>query len=452
MAGCKDEIITNNIVYENSDLTNPSIMPEVIFTLPANNAAGPFQVYNTGDGSSLPHFVVQFNKLISRFAFSPGVVTIEGFDDSVIVDLDHFIFPYPERSSSDGEYSDVFGFVINWAERYGHASYEIGRTYSVTIHTTLEDINRNHPVAPYTFSFSPEPFLRVVGLRPDSGSTDLRVLDTFLNLTFNSILSSAALGAITLDPPLAGRWQFLSYDSTEIFFSADYYPAFNTSYTLIVPAGTADEFGNTLPVEFRSSFATSPFEVSEIYPEDGFLSLNGAISVYLSGPIDTTTIRSAFNISPPVPGTFQIGTSDFYFWPGEPLRASTQYMITVSNTLAAWDGTLLPIQVNAVFTTEPFRVTWVSPSDGAKGVYRETVVSANTNLPLDPQTAEDAISISPPIPGSVEYQDGSFTIFYFPDTLLESYQLYVVTIGTALRSSEGDALEAPLSFSFTTGP
>ena len=143
------------------DLTNPNVQPKVLFTYPSNNAIGPFGIYNRGDGYSKPHFTVRFNKLMSKFSVLPGTVTCQGFGRPVIVVLYQ---PYGggccpsnsgSKASSDDFYSDVLSFsVIDSLGYYYYPRmlYRVGQTYTVTIDSTLEDINGNHLGQRFTFS------------------------------------------------------------------------------------------------------------------------------------------------------------------------------------------------------------------------------------------------------------------------------------------------------------
>jgi len=116
MTACDDTVVNNSITYEGGSLTDPNIMPQVIFTSPAPNSVGPFEdIFNGGDGYYYPHFIIQFNKLVNNGVFVvmvfgddlslsgpiSGAITIEGFDEPTVVRPFDYYGP---------EYSDIFAF------------------------------------------------------------------------------------------------------------------------------------------------------------------------------------------------------------------------------------------------------------------------------------------------------------------------------------------------------
>jgi hypothetical protein len=71
---CVDELAP--IAPSRQSLSDPSIMPVVTFTLPGRAAVGPFHLYNNGDFSDRPHFIIQFNKYIDETMIEPGMITV----------------------------------------------------------------------------------------------------------------------------------------------------------------------------------------------------------------------------------------------------------------------------------------------------------------------------------------------------------------------------------------
>jgi len=178
------------------DLSNPAIKPLVIFTLPGNNAVGPFDIYTPSSGSNKPSFVVQFNKLMNLNSFTTNTATCSGFDRPVVVALHRVYYPYPfqvdkqiksskpissEKTASKSsrvdkqtsyDYDDVMEFDIRDSIAYSQMRYGIGKTYTVAFDTSLKDINGNS-LQPYTFSFTPEPYFRVTATYPANGQKNV---------------------------------------------------------------------------------------------------------------------------------------------------------------------------------------------------------------------------------------------------------------------------------------
>ena len=464
LTGCEDNVVNNVITYERGSLTDPDIMPQVIFTIPASNSTGPFEdIFNAGNGYYYPHFIIQFNKLIthgvivvgpigessggdpSTSSSESGPITIEGFDEPAVVRL---------FDVYGAEYSDIIAFRV-YPENgyYSPLPYQVGHTYTVTVDTSLEDINGNHPITPYRFSFTPEPFFRVVRVFPTDGVTDLSTTQSYISITFNSTITASSLSLIQVQPGLQGTWKIGS-DSSHVFLYPNSFFNFNTTYSITVSQDAEDRFGNSLAGGFQSTFSTAPFEASPSWPQDGDIDVSPStsISAQFTGYADTTTIRSAFAISPDIAGTLYPDATGFVFYPLDGLLASTTYSVTLSPSLTAWDGTALTPPISWSFTTGQFGVTNSSPSDGEKNVSRWRWINVSCNSALDSVTVATAFSISPPIAGSISYYPTSTSFYFFPSAIFDSYQLYTVTISTSLRSARGDVLQEPYTFSFMTGP
>src|SRR6266852_1654898 len=174
--GCKENTI-QTVVLGPDDLTNPAIQPRIIFTLPASNTTGPFELYSAGENSGLPHFVVRFNKLMSLPSFDPKLIRVEGFDRPVRVILHPHYYPIiwlvkPIKLSktSSADYDDILSFSILDSLSYSTPLYRIGGTYTVTVNPGLEDINGNKTSEQYRFIYTPEPYFRVTTIYPEDQS------------------------------------------------------------------------------------------------------------------------------------------------------------------------------------------------------------------------------------------------------------------------------------------
>src|SRR3990172_5234579 len=75
-------------------LSNPSIKPQVVSTVPSNHATGPFKIYAPGPTSNEPHFVVQFNKYMNLASIKELTVTCDGFPYQVRVRVKNYYYYY----------------------------------------------------------------------------------------------------------------------------------------------------------------------------------------------------------------------------------------------------------------------------------------------------------------------------------------------------------------------
>lgn len=441
--GCEERIIGP---VTRDTLTDPFVQPRVVFTYPANNAQGPFNVYNPGDGYDYPHFIVRFNK----YMFTPEIlraIRVEGFDEPVQVQL---YYPTPQ-------FIDIIGFRVleqfPWYSYYH--PYEIGSAYTVTVDTGAQDINGNRTFQPYRFTFIPEPYFRVLRIFPGNGDTT-SYLPFNVHLMFNSSVASAIFPFLQITPQTTGTWLISTWnDSMSLDFIPQNLLPFNTTYTLRVLQGAPDKLGNLLPREYRSSFTTTPFRVRTTYPSEGNTDvfLNSSIYVIFTGQIDTGTVRSAWTISPPAAGNFSMfaGSDNFTFIPSNGFLGSTRYTVTLSTALRAGNGTPLSAPFSFSFTTAPFRVTATSPFNGQTSVSRSTSIWFYFTGYLDISTVIPAFSISPTTPGTFNLTEGSSYFSFTPNGLLLPNTTYSVTLASSLRSKSGSNLTAPYTFSFTTG-
>ncbi|HUI31876.1 MAG TPA: Ig-like domain-containing protein [Candidatus Acidoferrales bacterium] len=480
LSGCTKN---SNPTGDQGSLSDSSIKPKVIFTLPADKSVGPFDIYNPGSGSSRPSFVLQFNKLMSTYSLKVGAITCKGFDRPVVVILHLTSIPViydkaqsanrtgttesvdtQHRSNKPESYDDVLEFDIfdslTYETGYGGVQmrYAVGKTYTVTIDTSLEDINGNHLQTSYTFSFTPEPNFRVIYSFPAAGQTNVNILNgQYMEVMFNSPLQASALSQITITPTLKGKWSFYNGDSTVASFSSIDAMKYNTAYSIAIPAGVGDNYGHQLVSNYSSGFTTTPFQVQSVSPTDGSTNVSSTTEVYFSmtGGIDTSTIRSAFTISPSTTGTLYYsgnGPTDFYFMPAPGFAFNTKYTLTLSTALRATDGTYLSAPFSASFTTQAFQVTSTSPSDGSINVPSSQNIYVYLNGPIDTSTVRSAFSISPNIAGYFTDYYGSDYFEFTPYNGFSMGTNYTVSISTALKALNATPLPSDYTFSFSTQP
>ncbi len=475
LSGCSKN--SSNPTGTQGALSEPSIKPEVIFTLPADNAVGPFAVFNRGDGAELPSFVVQFNKLMSTYSVKPGVVSCTGFNQPVAIVIHSASNSIIYRNSPNGrdntssdnrhsrnpvkktsDYDAVLQFdVVDSVYNQMRIPYEIGQKYTVTIDTSLTDINGNHLRAPYTFSFTPEPDFRVIGATPSDNQQNVPILNSgILELIFNSALQSSSLSMIKVTPPLTGRWEYYLEDSTRAYLSPTDTMSYNTTYTMEVPATASDDRGHLLGSGFSTSFTTVAFRLVSSNPPDGTGNFDAQSQLFFtfSGPLDPTTPTASFTISPHVEGSViypDYNSASFSFIPTGGFAYDTKYTVTISTGLKASNGTPLSAPSKISFTTEPFQVASALPADGALNVPVGQTIYFYLDGPIDTSTIRSAFSISPPVNGY--FRVAGLSAFTFnPEPSYALGTAYKVTLSTALKASNGTHLGSDYSFSFTTEP
>jgi len=452
-AGPRGETGSNNLM-------DPSVRPEIVSSVPANNAMGPFELFAPGPGKYLPHFILEFNKLINTSQFPPGAVTVSGFRRPVYVrPYSYYIYRNDKRngttSLSNGPFDNIVGFAIYDSATGATAIYDIGKTYTVTIDTSLYDINGNHPELPTSFSFTPEPGFRLVGVSPTNGSINVdRNTQPFLY--FNAPIDQSTLSHLHLSPTVDGIWGLFIFDSDSVtaILTLLHPYGFHTQYTLSVDGGATDAAGDHILAPSQSIFTTSTFSITYTYPSNGSAMVDPIVQIQLnfSDPADTGSIRTAFSMSPATAGSLYCYSSYCYFYPAGTLIPNTQYTVTLSTALKSAEGFHLESPYVLRFTTAPFRITSTYPSDHSIDVSRSSYCYIYCNMVIDTGSVRSAFHISPATPGILQLYTASNQFTFAPLTGLDSSTVYTVSIDSTFRSFNGYTMASPYKFSFTTGP
>ncbi len=441
------------------NLQDPSIIPSVLSTTPADHSTGPYALFSPGDNEFNPNFVVQFDKLINTNALTPASVRVQGFDRPVKVLLSPNYYPLPVfNKSTNGPFDNILAFNIYDSASYETKSlYRVGEIYTVTIDTSITDINGNHMAQPYSFSYTPEPAFRVTTFDPGAGTSGVG-LDAVISISFNTQIDATVLPSLHIAPPLSGLWTMNSYDSSSAVFSYTGPLPYSSTFSLSVDAGATDPHGNRTGAAVTSTFTTLPFGVIGTFPDPGqnHAPPTTVVSLYFSGSADTASIRSAFSVNPPTPGLlgYAYFGDGFTFAPLNGLAPATLYTVTLSTTLHATDGTALSSPYSFSFTTDQLGVSSTNPQGGRFNVETGSEVDVFFNSMIDTASAQAAFGISPPVSGQVYAYTGASTaggwLSFFHSSPFAANVLYTVTISTSVKDIRGNHLPAPYTFTFRT--
>ena len=222
-------------------------------------------------------------------------------------------------------------------------------------------------------------------------------------------------------------------------------------------SGAKDNFGNKIFSDYVSSFNTISFNVDNFYPYNNYqTNIDDQISVNFTGPIDSNSVRQAFQISPNTQGVFTMFPSSFVFSPTNDFAENTNYTVTIKSSVRSRDGVTLPSDYTTSFRTDAFQYTSTFPYNynyNQNGILRNTSIGMSFNNRIDTNTVRNAFSIVPNAGGgSFDFTNNPTSFYFQPDSLLAPYTNYTVTVSTALKTKGGTSLRNPQSFSFTTGP
>lgn len=432
-------------------LTDPAIMPRVVFTYPPDGSVGPYddlyQVdcgYYAADCPRYPRIQLRFNKLMDA-ASVRGAIRLEASDGRVrvapadVLPLGGDIFlVHP---------TDTLG--LRW-----RTFLPIGARYTLTLDTGARDVNGNRLARACTLAFVPEPVFRVVQIDPREGAT-LANFWSYVLISFNSPVDSSVLGAVRITPPPPElRWSLYRGGRT-----LQAYARFSGSraYAVTVDTTAVDADGHRLAEPAVRTFNAPPFRVESLSPPDGSTNVPIAtnFSLTLSEAADTSTLRAAVKFTPEVAYSFSVYAHRFFtLQPATDLRPNTGYVITIDTTLRSMEGGRLSSIFRSRFTTgasPDFAVEYTHPSSGSDGVYPGSSILVVLNRSVDTTSVAGAFRIDPPFAGTFSFSDSRRAFWFAPHTQLPTETFFRVSIDSTLRSVTGETLGEPYEFSFTTG-
>src|SRR2546425_1064370 len=319
-----------NVIAPANLLSDPSIMPSVIYTYPQANSTGPYENFSTS-------ITVRFNKLMDLTSLQHAVRF-----SSLLGDIKE---DTGSVYSQTGEVASISPVFANPTARF---LWKIGQRYSLRIENTARDVNGNNLIPPFSMTIRPEPYFRVKNVSPASGNSTVS-LGSQIQLYFNSLVDTTIFSSITISPALAGTWRFSNYfgpgvDSSSIYFQPQGGALrAATTYSVSVGSGAHDKSGYTMPDGFSSSFKTVDFQVYYTRPINGDTTVSpfATVEVYFDAAIDTSSARGAFQINPSVEGLlgYEGSVSGFSFSPILTFAEGTKYTVTIGSTMLSKGGT-----------------------------------------------------------------------------------------------------------------
>jgi hypothetical protein len=214
-------------------LTDPSVALKVIWTFPTNGQVGP--IANLGNDIS-----IRFNKILDMSTVNRSIQMSPSNTGYARIDTNNISVPT----------GDLIYFYLRYDSSY---VWNIGQTYTVTVLSTLKDINGNTLSSPYSFSFTPEPYFRVIYTYPQNGQTGVS-LSYYVELDFNNRINfSSFQSSISISPPISGTW-YTNYNYVYLSLSSQL--SANTVYVVTLGTGMKDAQGRSLSYPYTFSFTT----------------------------------------------------------------------------------------------------------------------------------------------------------------------------------------------------
>jgi hypothetical protein len=236
----------------------------------------------------------------------------------------------------------------------------------------------------------------------------------------------------------------------------------DTTYNVMLATSAKDTAGNFLrfPLTFSFSTIQSSSTLNGIqtspYHGDVDVSLisNSGISIIFPRNMNQKSTEESITVIP--------GSDIIFIWPqknsltiytGGVFRADTKYTVTIDSLARDLDGNKLGNTFSFYFTTASVGVSYTSPNNGELFVSTGTDIHITFNTYMIKSSVQNALSISPGIPGTLDWSNNSKTMMKFsPSQSLKYNTKYTITIGTNAMDIFSTHLKEPYSFSFITRP
>ena len=305
---------------------------------------------------------------------------------------------------------------------------------------------------------------------PVAGQANTAQTLTAINVQFSEPVETASVESrFRIAPYIAGS---IAWDgSTAIFTPSRRLPA-DTAFTVSVEPGFEDMAGNAAASGLEAfAFRTQgPPTVVSTDPADGSdgIAVDAPLTITFDRLMDTAAAADAVSIDPPT-GLRPSWSGPALTLAFDPLLFGTTYTVTVDTTAADTDGSRLAAPFTTRFTTVAagLEVRDTLPADGAAGTSVRTPIAVVFDGPVDPETVDDALEITPPIDGDVSVvplpddtapppPDGAATsgvvLLLQPSAPLAPHTTYSVRLApTVAREGAPDQVAPGRVWSFTTG-
>ncbi len=236
----------------------------------------------------------------------------------------------------------------------------------------------------------------------------------------------------------------------------------DTTYTVTLSTAARDTSGNQLRFPLEFSFKTiqssSTLNGIQTTPAHGDIEVGlityGGIQITFPRNMEPASTENAVSMTPE--------SEVIYIWPaynqltiytGGAFHADTEYSISIDSTAEDLDGVKLGKPFTFSFTTASVNLSSTYPNNGELFVSRTQDIRLTFNTYMVKSSVQNAIKISPDLPGSLNWYYDSKTVMEFvPYQSMKPNTKYTITIGTKARDIFGSTMKEPCSFSFITRP
>ncbi|MGI8657962.1 MAG: Ig-like domain-containing protein [Candidatus Limnocylindria bacterium] len=186
------------------------------------------------------------------------------------------------------------------------------------------------------------------------------------------------------------------------------------------------------------------------------VSATSSISVSFSAEMDRADVESRFAITPSVKGDLEWESNDLVFRPSGRLEPGSRYTISVIGSHDA-DGNVVDGKGNFSFIVQPgAQVTKTQPEADASDVEPPTV-EIWFSQPMAVEATNTAFSLRDAstgqlVGGNLNWNDAATQLVYTPDQPFAGGQTFTVEIEGGARDTDGNRVDASLTFTTTAAP
>lgn len=297
------------------------------------------------------------------------------------------------------------------------------------------------------------------------GDEGVALTTSSLEVVFSEAVEHAsAQSAFVVTPEIHGSFSWSGV--TMIFTPAERLPL-QTSFAVKLHGKVSDLAGNVMnsagPFAFHtvggpSIVATQPVDQAVDVTVDAHIQLT------FSTLMDTASVQRALEIIPSTDVDLRWSGQRLTIIPRSLLQPAQAYTLFVGAGARDQAGTALTAPLKLRFMTIPagLAARTIVPADGTQGIAVTSPIAVVFDRPIDPGTVDDSlVTISPAVAGSVSVStaegaaglrdDAQRILRFTPSGPLPVNTTFTVAIGAGIRGVNGERMEAPLSWTFTTG-
>lgn len=193
----------------------------------------------------------------------------------------------------------------------------------------------------------------------------------------------------------------------------------------------------------RDKFVPNPGNYLKIAnSKDNFMPLNGATVKLVEKNLTYTTdnlFNGVFVFKNLEPGTYTLL-----------VEATGYHSQTYTLTVTANNISYLDCRLNRIRNTPPSVVSYSPNVVSTDSVSAGSKITVKFNWDIDPNSAQNAFSITPDVVGKFIFKESNYVMEFIPDAPLEKATLYTVKIDKTLSHFDGLSMENVFSFQFNT--